>query len=172
MFKSGHTLETKHLQLVPFSLDLKKRTVTEKASLEEVLGVKVPDSWPGPDLVEALPFFIKMMEKDPEGLIWDGIIIHKADRVAIGGIGFHGGPDEAGMVEIGYNIIPEYQGRGYATEMARSIIDQAFEVQGIKVVSAECLDDNIGSIRVLEKVGMSRLGAEGNMLKWSVGKQG
>jgi RimJ/RimL family protein N-acetyltransferase len=41
---------------------------------------------------------------------WGVVTIHKADRVAIGGIGFQGGPDEAGMVEIGYNIVPEYEG--------------------------------------------------------------
>ncbi len=108
------------------------------------------------------------MEKDPAGLVWDGIIIHKADQVAIGGIGFHGAPDEAGMVEIGYNIIPAYEGQGYATEMARCVINWAFQTPNIQVITAECLDDNIGSIRVLEKVGMHRLPPEGNRLKWEL----
>ena len=163
-------LETEHLQLLPFSLELKKITLLEKAKLAEILGIHIPDSWPGPDLTEALPFFIEAMEKDPTGHVWDGIIIHKADQVAIGGIGFHGGPDEEGMVEIGYSIIPEYQGHGYATEIALRFIDWAFQNQEIKVITAECLDDNIGSIRVLEKVGMHRLEPEGNMLKWELRK--
>jgi len=133
-----------------------------------MLRVKIPDAWPGADLLEALPFFIKVMEQDPAGLVWDGIIIHKAEQVAIGGMGFHGGPDEAGMVEIGYNIIPAYEGQGYATEMARRVIEWAFHSPGIQVITAECLDDNIGSIRVLEKVGMHRLAPEGKMLKWEL----
>ncbi len=165
------TLETKRLKLLPFSLELKKATITEKARLAEILGVHVPDSWPGTDMTEALPLFVEAMEKDSAGSVWDGIIIHKADQVAIGSIGFKGGPDETGMVEIGYAIIPEYQGQGYVTEMAHRLITWAFQIQGIKVITAECLDDNIGSIRVLEKVGMRRLEAEGNMLKWELRKE-
>jgi len=163
-------LETRRLKLLPFTLELKKATLTDRARLSEMLEVEIPDAWPGADLLDALPFFIEVMEKDPAALVWDGIILHKNEQRAIGGIGFHGGPDEAGMVEIGYNIIPEYEGQGYATEMARRVIDWAFQTPNIQVITAECLDDNIGSIRVLEKVGMRRLAPEGNMLKWELRK--
>jgi [ribosomal protein S5]-alanine N-acetyltransferase len=112
-------LETQRFKLLPFTVDLKKVTLAERAGLAEMLGVAIPDAWPGADMLEALPFFIESMEKDPLGLVWDGIIIHKADQIAIGCIGFHGPPDEAGRVEIGYNIIPAYEGQGYVTEMAR-----------------------------------------------------
>jgi ribosomal-protein-alanine N-acetyltransferase len=165
-----HILETQRLKLLPFTLELKKATLAERARLTEMLEVEIPDAWPGIDLLEALPLFIQAMEQDPAGLVWDGIIIHKAEQIAIGGMGFHGGPDEAGMVEIGYNIIPAYEGQGYATEMARRVIEWAFLTPGIQVITAACLDDNIGSIRVLEKVGMRRLAAEGNLLKWEFHK--
>jgi len=159
-----HILETQRLKLLPFTVELKK------ATLAEMLEVEIPDAWPGADLLEALPFFIEVMEQDPAGLVWDGIIIHTAEQTAIGGMGFRGGPDEAGMVEIGYNIIPAYEGQGYATEMARRVIEWAFHTPGIQVITAQCLDDNIGSIRVLEKVGMRRLAPAGNMLKWELRK--
>src|SRR5438876_2404597 len=100
-------LETHRLKLLPYTLAIKKVTLSERARLTQMLGVAIPDAWPGVDLLEALPLFIEAMEKDPLGLVWDGIILHKADQVAIGGIGFHGPPDEAGRVEIGYNIIPD-----------------------------------------------------------------
>ena len=164
-------LETPRLKLLPFTLELKKVTLAERARLTELLGVAIPDAWPGADLLEALPLFIEAMEQDPTSLVWDGIILHKADQVAIGGIGFHGPPDEAGRVEIGYNIIPAYAGQGYATEMARRVIDWAFQVPDIQVITAQCLDDNLGSIRVLEKVGMRRLPSEGSMLKWELQKR-
>jgi len=163
-------LETHRLKLLPYTLALKKVKLSERARLTQMLGVAIPDAWPGVDLLEALPLFIEAMEKDPLGLVWDGIILHKADQVAIGGIGFHGPPDEAGRVEIGYNIIPAYEGQGYATEMARRVIDWAFQTPGIQVITAECRDDNIGSIRVLEKVGMCRLATEGHTLKWELQK--
>lgn len=165
-----HILETQRLKLLPFTLELKKATLAERARLTEMLEVEIPDAWPGVDLLEALPLFIQAMEQDPAGRAWDGIIIHKAEQIAIGGMGFHGGPDEAGMVEIGYNIIPAYEGQGYATEMARRVIEWAFHTPGIEVITAACLDNNIGSIRVLEKVGMRRLAPEGNMLKWELRK--
>lgn len=163
-------LETQRLKLLPFTLELKRATLVERAKLTEILEVEIPDAWPGADMLEALPFFIEAMEKDPLGRVWDGIIIHKAEQIAIGCIGFHGGPDEAGIVEIGYNIIPAYEGQGYATEMARRVIDWAFQTPGIQVITAECLDDNLGSIRVLEKVGMRRLTPEDNRLKWELCK--
>ena len=163
-------LETPRLKLLPFTLELKKVTLFERDRLPEMLGIAVPDAWPGADMLEALPHFIEAMEQDPLGRVWDGIILNKADRVAIGGIGFHGPPDEAGMVEIGYNIIPAYEGQGYATEMARRVIDWAFQMPGIERITVQCLDDNIDSIRVLEKVGMHRFPPEGQMLKWELWK--
>jgi [ribosomal protein S5]-alanine N-acetyltransferase len=164
------TLESKRLKLTPFSLDLKKAATNEKAKLAEMVGVRVPEHWPGRDLAEALPLLVADMEQDPLGAVWDGIIIHKADEVIIGDMGFKGGPNEEGIVEIGYSIIPEYRTHGYATGMAHRLISWAFQEQGIKVIMAECLKDNIGSIKVLEKVGMRRLEPEGNMLKWELRK--
>jgi ribosomal-protein-alanine N-acetyltransferase len=164
-------LETRHLALMPFSLEMKKIVLNDKAKLAEIIDARVPEHWPGPDLAEALPFFIKEMEKNLSGLIWDGVIIHKVDKVIIGDMGFMGGPDATGTVEIGYSIIPEYRNQGYATEMAQALIQWAFQQQSIKVITASCLDDNIGSIKVLQKAGMSRLQPEGNMLKWELRKE-
>ena len=164
------TLETKRLQLIPFSLDLKKAAMNDRTRLVEMLGVLVPEHWPGPDLAEALPSFVENMEKAPSEPAWDWIAIHRLDNGVIGGIGFMGGPDEDGVVEVGYDIVPEYRNQGYATEMARGLIAWAFQEKGIKLVTAACLDNNIGSIKVLEKVGMHRLEPDGNMLKWEMRK--
>ena len=163
-------IQTARLQFIPYSLELKKATLTNKTHMEQLLGAYVPPHWPLPDYVEALPFFIRLMENDPLGTIWDGIIVHKADQQVIGDIGFKGGPDEHGMIEIGYSILPEYRGAGYATEMARGLINWVFQNLSIARITAECLDDNIGSVKVLEKIGMQRLPADGRMLKWKVEK--
>jgi RimJ/RimL family protein N-acetyltransferase len=164
------TLETKRLQLIPFTLDLKKATMNDRARLVEMLGVYIPEHWPGPDLAEDLPTFVENMEKAPSEPAWDWIAIHILDQGVIGGIGFMGGPDKDGIVEVGYDIVPEYRNQGYATEMARSLIAWAFQETGIKVVTASCLNDNIGSIKVLENIGMHRLESDRNMLKWEIRK--
>ena len=164
------TLESKRLQLIPFTLELKKAAMNDRARLVEMLGVYVPEHWPGPDQAEALPFFVSNMEKAPSEPPWDWIAIHRMDQGVIGGIGFIEGPDKDGVVEMGYDIVPEYRKQGYATEMARSLVEWAFQQAGINVVTASCLDDNIGSIKVLENVGMRRLEPDGNMLKWEIRK--
>jgi ribosomal-protein-alanine N-acetyltransferase len=165
------TLETKRLQLIPFSLNLKKAAINDRARLVEMLGVYVPAHWPGVDLMEALPFFVENMEKVPSKPAWDWIAIHTMNQAVIGDIGFMGGPDQEGVVEVGYSIVPENRNQGYATEMARGLIAWAFQEKGIKAVTAACLDNNVGSIKVLEKVGMHRLEPDGNMLKWVVRKE-
>jgi RimJ/RimL family protein N-acetyltransferase len=111
------------------------------------------------------------MENSPEEPVWDWIAIHRLDQAVIGGIGFIGRPDKDGVVEVGYDIVPGYRKQGYATEMARSLIAWAFQEAGINVVTTSCRDDNIGSIRVLENVGMRRLEPGGNMLKWEFRKE-
>lgn len=164
------TLESQRLRLIPFSLDLKKAAINDRGRFIEMLGVHVPDHWPGPDLAEALPFFVASMEKAPSEPAWDWIAVHKSDQAVIGDIGFMGGPGQDGVVEVGYSVIPEYRNQGYATEMARSLIAWAFQEKGIKVVTAVCRDDNLGSIKVLENVGMRRVEQVGNMLKWEIGE--
>ncbi len=164
-------LETNRLKLIPFSLDLKQAAIYDKSKFAGMVGVRVPEHWPGPDLAEALPFFVEHMKKDPAGSVWDGIIIYKEDEVIIGDMGYMGEPTEEGTVEIGYSIIPEYRNQGYATEMARRLIAWAFQEQRVKRIIAECLNDNIGSIKVLAKVGMHRLEPEDNMLKWELRKE-
>jgi len=88
------TLETKRLQLIPFSLDLKKAALNDRSRLIAMLGVDVPEHWPGPDLAEALPLFIENMERAPSEPAWDWIAIHTSQQAVIGDIGFMGGPDQ------------------------------------------------------------------------------
>lgn len=163
--------ETRRLKLILLTLDLKRAALADKKQLAELLGVCIPSSWPGPDYAEALPFFISEMEKYPSVPPWDGVIIHKADNMLIGDIGFHGPPDPVGRVEIGYSIVPEYRNQGYATEMACHLIIWALQQPGVNSVIAECMDNNFGSIKVLEKAGLRRLAHEGTMLKWEIQRE-
>src|SRR5260370_41683690 len=100
-----------------------------------MVGVRVPEHWPGPDLAEALPFLAEHMKKDPAGPIWDGIIIHKADEEIIGDMGYKGEPNEEGAVEMRYSIIPKYRNQGHATEMAHPLFTTAFQAQEVKLIT-------------------------------------
>jgi len=54
---------------------------------------------------------------------------------------------------IGYAVVPEFRRRGYATEMLRQSVEIARERFGIRPVLVTCDDDNVGSIRTIEKNG-------------------
>jgi RimJ/RimL family protein N-acetyltransferase len=55
-------------------------------------------------------------------------------------------------ITMGYGIVPEYRGRGLATEAAAAVLDWA-ERHGVDVY-ASIRPPNPASVRVLEKIGM------------------
>jgi ribosomal-protein-alanine N-acetyltransferase len=59
---------------------------------------------------------------------------------------------------MGYLISPAAQGQGYATEAARALLDFGLAAGGLHRITATCDPENTGSVRVLEKIGMSREG--------------
>jgi predicted acetyltransferase len=54
---------------------------------------------------------------------------------------------------IGYVVVPEFRRRGYATEILRQALKIARERLGIRRALLTCDDDNVGSIRTIEKNG-------------------
>ena len=62
------------------------------------------------------------------------------------------------VADLGYEISPEYWGRGYATEAARAMLDFGFGTLGLHRIWAECVPENAASRRVMEKLGMRREG--------------
>jgi predicted acetyltransferase len=54
---------------------------------------------------------------------------------------------------IGYAVVPEFRRRGYATEILRLSVKIAREKFGLGRILVTCDDDNIGSIRTIEKNG-------------------
>lgn len=60
--------------------------------------------------------------------------------------------------EIAYVISPEYEGRGYMTEANLAVISFGFESMKLNRIQAKAEVDNIGSQRVLERIGMQEEG--------------
>ena len=58
--------------------------------------------------------------------------------------------------EVGYLVLPEHQGRGYATEMAAAMLQLAFEKFGWHRVTAQLDVRNEASAAVCERLGMRR----------------
>jgi RimJ/RimL family protein N-acetyltransferase len=85
-------------------------------------------------------------------------VVHRESRSVIGSAGFKGPPDEAGVVEIAYGMVPGYLGRGYATEAAAALVAFALASGQVRLVRAHTLPTANASTRVLAKCGFTRLG--------------
>jgi len=57
-------------------------------------------------------------------------------------------------VDIGYAFLPKFWMKGYAVESALAVKQFARDVVGLKRIVGITNPDNVGSIRVLEKIGM------------------
>ena len=57
-------------------------------------------------------------------------------------------------VDVGFAFLPEFWGNGYAYESAAAALEYAKTVVGLKRIIAITSPDNVGSIRVLEKLGL------------------
>ena len=75
---------------------------------------------------------------------------------ALGDIGLRISPKNPHEADVGYALLPQAQGRGYASEALRAVCDYAFNQTGVKAINAFVLADNGGSVRVLEKAGFVR----------------
>jgi [ribosomal protein S5]-alanine N-acetyltransferase len=105
---------------------------------------------------------------DANGSPWHPWQIVDDERgIVVGGIGFHGPPDERGSVEIGYGVAATGQGRGIATNAVGLIVELARRF-GARTVVAGTDPGNLASQRVLEKCGFVRTEPEGEELRWAL----
>lgn len=155
-------LTTERLVLIPGNVDLARAEIADRAAFARLLGADVPDAWPPETLADALPFFLSLIEASPQAPEWFGwyVMTHEtasSPRVLVASGGFKGAPC-VGLVEIGYSVLPEFQGRGYATESVRSLARWALAQPGVTRVLAETEWANPASVRVLERAGFVRSG--------------
>ena len=85
-------------------------------------------------------------------------VMEHESGLVIGNAGFVGPPDSAGSVEIAYGIVPDYEGRGYATEAAAALVRYARADTRVRALCAHTLPARNASTRVLEKCGFRQAG--------------
>ncbi len=77
-----------------------------------------------------------------------------AQPIGMIGVGF----TPAGDIELGYHLDPAFRGQGFATEAARALCAQVFELTAATEIVAAAWPDNVGSVRVLERCGFKQSG--------------
>jgi RimJ/RimL family protein N-acetyltransferase len=86
--------------------------------------------------------------------------VPRDEPVSAGLVNFHGPPDERGFVEVGYELRPEYRGRGYAIDAVRAVFDWAAATRGVRRFRAGIAPGNERSINLVTKLGMRQAGAQ------------
>lgn len=82
-------------------------------------------------------------------------VFQKSDGAFVGICGhLHWEIDGAQDVEVAYALLPEHWGKGYATEAARALADDAFERLGCERVISLVMPENSASANVARKNGM------------------
>jgi [ribosomal protein S5]-alanine N-acetyltransferase len=82
----------------------------------------------------------------------------KSSGQLIGNCGIRMKTVEARDGDIGYELSPKHWGQGYAIEAARAIVALGFTQFNLHRIWSWCVADNIGSVRVLQKLGMQMEG--------------
>jgi ribosomal-protein-alanine N-acetyltransferase len=150
-------IETVRLKLMPATVALACAEIGDRGEFARLLGASVPDNWPPETLADALPLFLRWLEAAPEGVGWfawyalatgDGATA----PVLVASGGFKG-PPRNGTVEIGYAVLDQFQGRGYAIEMVGALVGWAQGQPGVARVVAQTEWANAASVRVLSKAG-------------------
>ena len=139
-----------------------------------LLRARVPAGWPHfPEAYSAAGLGLDGKEKDTSP--WGTYLFLLRDGSALVGSGGYKGGPTAGRVEVGYEIAPEFQNHGYATEATRAMISLAFAHPEVEFVQAHTLTERNSSTSVLEKLGISRVDTindpdEGAIWRWSVAR--
>ena len=147
-------IETKRLLIKPLTAEELKKHIDSPNTFAQELGLipsqsLVDDETREAILKDLLPNIVDTA-KDPHFYtMW--IVIEKSEKAIIGGICFHGEPDEKGEVEIGYGTDSGYRNKGYMTEIISGMIQWTRDNKKVKSITAETDNTNISSIKVLEK---------------------
>jgi ribosomal-protein-alanine N-acetyltransferase len=153
-------LRTPRLLLIPGTIRSLEAELVSSAALGEALGVRVPESWP-PELydADAVRWTIAWLTAHPDDGRWILYYIALTPRMGmerpqlVGIAGYKGAPDDSGVVEIGYGVVPEQRRQGYASEAVRALVARAFAEPSVTSVIAHTLPELAPSIGVLQATG-------------------
>jgi ribosomal-protein-alanine N-acetyltransferase len=168
-------IETKNLRLIPCNREILNKAIEGNNELGSLLDLQIADNWTEFG-VEPLKYALNLMLKDQEEIGWLTYFpIHKQDNKLIGSGGYKGKPTEYGTVEIGYEITPAYRNKGFATEMAKGLISNAFTDNSVKLIIAHTLPEENASTKILTRFGFVKTGEimdpdDGLIWKWELKK--
>jgi len=135
---------------------------SEKAGdkrLGELIGCTIPKNWPHIDWEpHVFDFLLAQFDQHPDQIGWARYIalpFSDDSRTLIGTVGAFTKSAAPYEAEIGYSLLPQFEARGFATEAAKALVEFLRLDDRITSIIAHTFPSIPGSIRVMEKCGMS-----------------
>jgi RimJ/RimL family protein N-acetyltransferase len=153
---------TPRLALVAITPECLRSERSGDGLLGTITNAHVPLEWPTehwePHVFELL---LARIGDDPTEVGWHRYVALRHTDESRTLIGTLGGfrKAETQEFEVGYSVLQGFQGKGYATEGTKALIDWALARSSLKTISAQTFRSLPKSIRVMEKCGMKFVGA-------------
>ena len=104
-------------------------------------------------------YYVSKVSKANNGEIFCWSVFLK-DGTVIGQVSAQEAGDDITVRDVGWYIDPMYQGKGYAYEAAKAMIDYMFNEVKINKIESCAAKDNIASCKLFEKLGFKKVGEE------------
>ena len=104
---------------------------------------------------------LDQVAQDAGSLVWIArAALDPTTGAVVGHTGFHGPPDERGVVEVAYAVDPVWRRRGYGTAMLATALAWARTSPGVTTVRASVSPDNAASLAMLRRAGFALVGEQ------------
>ena len=115
----------------------------------------------GPDWRSVWEMRSRQVGESPASAAWVTGVIWDEDRdLAVGRAGYHGPPDAAGMVEVGYAVDPAHRRRGYARAALEVLLQRANDEPQVRTVRVTISPDNGASYELASQYGFVEVGQQ------------
>jgi RimJ/RimL family protein N-acetyltransferase len=108
-----------------------------------------------------LPYRIPRVKLNPEfAEIAIVLAIEKASNEIIGSAGFHDFPNEDGMIEIGFGIVPVKQNQGFGKELLHGMWSEIVKRSDVRTLRYTVSPTNLSSMHIIKSSGFALVGEQ------------
>lgn len=149
------------MRLVPLSLDTMVALLDgDLAGAGARAGLPLTDFFVSHHAVWLWRIRVEQIRRDPTSAGWVAGAAVDDDAGVVGLAGFHGPPDQDGMVEVGYSVDPRHRRRGHGGRMLAALVERARRERGVRIVRASVQPGNAASLAMVAAAGFHRVGEQ------------
>jgi ribosomal-protein-alanine N-acetyltransferase len=163
-------VETERLVIIPLNYDQLRLYLKGNGKLERELRLTVSGRNVSEEVKQSVELFVLPTMKniiDDHYLFYTfWLVVEKTSGRIVGELGFKGKPGDKKEIEIGYGTFFEHRRKNMMTEAVGGMIDWATAREDVAFILAEADENNIASIRVLQKNSFEFFEKKEKMLWW------